>query len=346
MDLTQLLAQLQALGPLSVTGQPGAYSSEALQRLLPGARIQARQSHGHLGGDAAGFYDDPSQGYDVFQPLGDGRYLRGGINPDGTFGDLREMRDSDNIFDKIGDFALDYGPALVLAAATYGAGGLGSLTGAGEAVGAAPAASGGMPLSGLGATPSMVPLDLGVGGAELGSGTFGLDIASGSAAIPFGGLTGAPAFGTAGQIAGQMAVIPGAGVGMGGYGAGALGAAGAAASQPAVAPQAAAAVPGAKEGASLLSMDTLRTVAPLVGPAASLIQGATAQQPQMPQNAEARVPGVEAPPEARGLQAARAPILDVLGRNRRENRNRTMLTGPGGVSMESVRVGGNTLLGM
>lgn len=325
MDLTQLLAQLQALGPIGVTGQPGAYSSEALQRLMPGARIQARQSHGYLGGDAAGFYDDPSQGYDVFQTIGDGRYLRGGINPDGTFGDLREMRDSDNIFDKIGDFALDYGPALVLAAATYGAGGLGSLTGGAgaEAAGAsmAPAVEGGM---------SMIP---GAGASGIGS------------LLPASSLPMSSAATTSfmpGTFGASMAPVL---AGTGSFAAPAL----AAASQPAVAPQSAAVAPASAAAAPAAAggwLETAKTLAPFVGPAASLIQGATAQQPQMPQNAEARVPGVEAPPEARGLQAARAPILDVLGRNRRNNRNGTMLTGPGGVNMESVRVGGTTLLGL
>lgn len=96
-----------------------------------------------------------------------------------------------------------------------------------------------------------------------------------------------------------------------------------------------------------VALDAIKPYASFIGPAVSLLGAATAQAPQMPQNADARIPGVEAPPEARGLdrQAARSPILDVLRRNRRENRNRTLLTGPGGVSMESVRVGGNTLLG-
>lgn len=92
--------------------------------------------------------------------------------------------------------------------------------------------------------------------------------------------------------------------------------------------------------------DAVKPYASLIGPATSLIGAATAQTPQMPQNAGARIPGVEAPPEARGYQPASAPILDVLGRNRRSNRNPTLLTGPGGVNMDSVRVGGNTLLGM
>ena len=126
------------------------------------------------------------------------------------------------------------------------------------------------------------------------------------------------------------------------------------ATQAPVAPQSAAAAPISASQATTvaspfkMALDAVKPYASLIGPATSLLGAATAQAPQMPQNAGARIPGVEAPPEARGLdrQAARSPILDVLGRNRRENRNRTLLTGPGGVSMDSVRVAANTLLGM
>lgn len=124
------------------------------------------------------------------------------------------------------------------------------------------------------------------------------------------------------------------------------------AAQAPVAPQSAAAAPISASQASYaaspvkLALDAAKPYASLIGPATSLLGAATAQAPQMPQNAGARIPGVEAPPEARGYQPASAPILDVLGRNRRSNRNPTLLTGPGGVNMESVRVGANTLLGM
>ncbi len=94
-----------------------------------------------------------------------------------------------------------------------------------------------------------------------------------------------------------------------------------------------------------MALDAAKPYASLVGPGISLL-GAL-QAPQAPQDlGPARVPGVEAPPEARGLQAARSPIVDVLNRNRRANRNRTQLTGPGGVNLESVKVGRNTLLGL
>lgn len=358
LDINALLAQLQALGSLNVqrqvanrdsvdnggmgSGASDTFTSEALQGLLPGARLQAMQSHGYMGGDNAGFYDDPSKGYDFFYDVGGGRYLHGTTDGSGSVTGLRERRERTNLLNKIGGAALDMGPLLVLAAATAGAGGLGGLFGgAGEAAGAA----GGVPISGLGASPALVPANLGaVGGAELGSGAFGLGTASGSAAIPFGGLTGAPALGTVGQIGGQMAVIPAAGAGMGGIGAAAAGALGAA--QPAVAPQSAAAVPAADKATGLLTTDALRSAAPYVGPAASLLSGGlqAASLPQVP--GAPVIPGAEAPPEARGYQASRAPILDVLGRNRRAGRNPTLLTGPRGVNMESVRVGGNTLLGM
>lgn len=125
------------------------------------------------------------------------------------------------------------------------------------------------------------------------------------------------------------------------------------AAQAPVAPQSAAAAPISASQASYaaspvkLALDAAKPYASLVGPGMSLL-GAV-QAPRAPQDlGPARVPGVEAPPEARGLdrQAARSPIVDVLNRNRRENRNRTMLTGLGGVNMESVRVGANTLLGL
>lgn len=123
------------------------------------------------------------------------------------------------------------------------------------------------------------------------------------------------------------------------------------ATQPPVAPQSAAAAPISASQASYtaspvkMALDAAKPYASLVGPGMSLLSAV--QAPSAPQDlGPARVPGVEAPPEARGYQAASAPILDVLGRNRRENRNRTMLTGPGGVNMDSVRVGGNSLLGM
>lgn len=112
-----------------------------------------------------------------------------------------------------------------------------------------------------------------------------------------------------------------------------------------------ASVPSSVASPVKVALDAIKPYASLIGPATSLIGAATAQapqMPQMPQNAGARIPGVEAPPEARGLdrQATRSPIVDVLNRNRRANRNRTQLTGPGGVNLESVKVGRNTLLGL
>lgn len=116
------------------------------------------------------------------------------------------------------------------------------------------------------------------------------------------------------------------------------------ATQAPVAPQSAAAAPISASQASYtaspmkMALDAAKPYASLVGPGVSLL-GAL-QAPSAPQDlGPARVPGVEAPPEARGLdrQAARSPILDVLGRNRRENRNRTMLTAPAGSTWNPSR---------
>lgn len=364
-DQAQLLAALQALGPLNlqqrtrrvqqfngdnpVTEVDESYmDSDALRNLLgPQAAYQlfAKQSHGSTGGDNAAFYDDPSLGHNLWIGDDGGGWIAD-IGADGTVGGLRWKAESNNLLDKIGGAVLDYGWMVPLLAAGAGAG----LFGGGAAGGAGAAGGSGAPISGFAAPQALVPgvNTMGaVGGAELGSGMFGLDAAVGQAAIPFGGLTGAPALGTAGQIAGQMAVIPGAGVGMNALGAaaaagGAAGSQPAAAAQPAVAPQSAAVTPAAKTGESLLTMDNARMAAQLAGPAMSLLSAPRA--PQMP--GAPVVPGAAAPPEARGFQASRAPILDVLGRNRRAGRNQTLLTGPRGVNMDSVRVGGNSLLGL
>jgi len=90
--------------------------------------------------------------------------------------------------------------------------------------------------------------------------------------------------------------------------------------------------------------DVAGDLAPIAGLAGLGAGAATIQPPVQPQ--APTVPGAEAPPEARGYQAARDPIIDVLNRNRRQGGNRTMLTGYSGVPMESVRTGGNTLLGL
>lgn len=285
-----------------------------------------------------------------------GRWL-GNIDANGNLTGLRWENDSTttNLSDRIGNFANDWGPALVLAAATAGAGGLSGLFGgAGEA-----AAQGGGYFGGLSAgAGGQTGLTLGAGGvtgvtapagftlapeigASLGAAGAGAAAADGGY---FGGLD--PAAGGQGL---QMPTAPSV-EGMGG-GQGLVG------TQAPVAPQVGALAPAgaapitASQASTVASpfkmaLDAAKPYASLIGPATSLIGAATAQTPQMPQNADARIPGVEAPPEARGYQPASAPILDVLGRNRRSNRNPTLLTGPGGVNMDSVRVGGNTLLGM
>lgn len=247
-----------------------------------------------------------------------GRWI-GNIDANGNLTGLRWKNDSTtrSLVDRIGNFATDWGPALVLAAATAGAGGFSGLFGGGAS--AAPAAQGaslGQELAreiaygAIGEAPAF-------GYSELMYGAAGA--AGGAAASDIAAAAGQPELGLAPQTVGLEGAAP------------------ITVSQPTTV-----------ASPFKIAMDAVKPYASLIGPATSLLGAATAQTPQMPQNAGARIPGVEAPPEARGLdrQAARSPILDILGRNRRENRNRTLLTGPGGVSMESVRVGGNTLLGM
>ena len=250
-----------------------------------------------------------------------GRWV-GNIDANGNLSGLRWKNDSttSSLFDRIGNFALDWGPALVLAAATAGAGGFAGLGGGASAApaGAAEGALGQelareIAYGAIGEAPAF-------GYSELMYGAAGA--AGGAAASDIAAAAGQPELGLAPQTAGAES---------------AAGAAPITVSQPTTV-----------ASPFKIAMDAVKPYASLIGPATSLIGAATAQTPQMPQNAGARIPGVEAPPEARGLdrQAARSPILDVLGRNRRSNRNPTLLTGPGGVSMESVRAGGNTLLGM
>lgn len=92
--------------------------------------------------------------------------------------------------------------------------------------------------------------------------------------------------------------------------------------------------------------DTMKSLATYAGPAASLLS--SAQTVGAVNDLQAGMPALRQPevPPVPAAQAASNPITSVLGRNREANRNRTMLTGPRGVNMESVRVGGNSLLGM
>lgn len=160
MDVNQIIEMLrgQSISDISLAqgvlpqygdGRTGTvYSSSALSQLLPGARLQPRQSFGHLGGDSAGYYDDPSAGYDFFRPIDDTRYLRGAINPDGTISSVTEEHDPDNVFDKFGDFLTEYGWAVPLGLAGASAAGMlgGGTVGAGEI-----AAAAGVPELGLAA---------------------------------------------------------------------------------------------------------------------------------------------------------------------------------------------------
>lgn len=362
-QINAILAQLQGLGPLQVqrqaanrasvdaggmgSGAADTYSNEALAGLLPGVRISPMQAHGYLSGDAAGFYDAPSRGYDFTQDLGDGRFLHGTIGPDGRVVGLRERSDSGGLlgrtFDKLGSVLTSPigGPLAVLAAPfALGAafGGAGAPAAAAPIVESTPSwvAPGAMSTGTTGAATDLLAGTslAGSTAAPMMSYIPGMEpitaqslLAGGAGATVANGLTAADIAAAAGQ--------PELGL----------------ATQAPVAPQSAAAAPISASQASYtaspvkMALDAAKPYASLVGPGMSLL-GAV-QAPSAPQDlGPARVPGVEAPPEARGYQPASAPILDVLGRNRRENRNRTMLTGPGGVNMDSVRVGGNSLLGM
>lgn len=363
-QINAILAQLQGLGPLQVqrqvanrgsvdnggmgSGAADTFSNEALARLLPGVRISPMQGYGYTGGDNSGFYDDPSQGYNFFQDVGGNRFLQGTIGPDGRVTGLRERSDDGGFFNR----ALDGlgsvltspigGPLAVLAAPfAFGA----AFGGAGAPAAAAPIVE---------STPSWVA----PGAMSTGTTGAATDLLAGTS---LAGSTAAPMMSYIPgmePITAQSLLAGGAGatVANGVTAADIAAAAGqpelGLATQAPVAPQSAAAAPISASQASYtaspvkLALDAAKPYASLVGPGMSLLSAV--QAPRAPQDlGPARVPGVEAPPEARGLdrQAARSPILDVLGRNRRENRNRTMLTGPGGVNMDSVRVGGNTLLG-
>ncbi|MCL4183092.1 MAG: hypothetical protein KJ011_06560 [Burkholderiaceae bacterium] len=181
----------------------------------------------------------------------------------------------------------------------------------------------------------MVPGVMGgaAAGEAAGAGALSSEVAR---EIAYGAIGELPGFGISGAAAGAAgagaAAVAGGDVGMASW-----------FPVEAVAAPAAAAAP-----ASTLSqvLSGARSVAQVAGPLVSLA-GGLQQVASLPQAPSApRVPGVEAPPEARGYQAGRAPILDVLQRNQRANKNRTLLTGAGGVNMASVRVGRNELLGL
>lgn len=245
------------------------------------------------------------------------------------------------------DKVLSVAPALVLGAAALGAGGF--LPGMGGEAAAAGGAAGGTGLTaGAGGVTGLTPGAAGVTGLtappgfvlapEIGAGLAGAAGANAVNAVNAGGadysLTGG-----GGNFGGQGLQAPSApqAGSMGGAGTGLTPGAGGA---------------GGLGGAGIL--DTMKSLATYAGPAASLLSSAAtvgavndlqASMPALRQPEVPPVPAAQANPAARGYQAASNPILSVLGRNRESNRNRTMLTGPRGVNMESVRVGGNTLLG-
>ena len=285
------------------------------------------------------------------------------FNPDGSLAGLRDVASGNADFSALDKLLM----AGALAAIGYAAaptmfGGAGAAAPAAESAAAAGGAAGG---TGLSAGASGLGLQM-PGAAGLGA------MGGGTGLVAPGGFVLAPQLGAAaaGGAAGAAMVDPSSGGYFGGLDPAAGGQGlqmpsaasveGMGGGQGLVATQAPTVAQTGVLGAApitasqattvaspfKMALDAVKPYASLIGPATSLIGAATAQMPQMPQNAGARIPGVEAPPEARGYQPASAPILDVLGRNRRSNRNPTLLTGPGGVNMDSVRVGGNTLLGM
>lgn len=228
-----------------------------------------------------------------------------------------------------------WGPLLVGGLAALGTGGFlpgmgGEAAAGGSAATAAPAVTGGMSsIPGSGLTLSGIPVGSSTAAMSYMPGTVG-------AGLTDLGLIGAGAAGAGAALAPatQAAQAPQAGS-MGGAAAPGAGAAPAAG------------------GAGIF--DTMKSLATYAGPAASLLSSAQtvgavndlqARMPALRGPEVPPVPAARANPEARGYQAASNPITSVLGRNRDANRNRTLLTGPRGVNMESVRVGANTLLGM
>lgn len=331
----QLMQMLQGLKPTTYTYRGANPDGNSVEPEVDLTGYRADILDQLFGGADKGGYTlnliseaQPSDGYtfstgqlrDPYQSNNHVGRWYGRIDANGNLTGLRWKNDSTtrSLVDRIGNFATDWGPALVLAAATAGAGGFAGLGGGASAAPAAQGASLGQELAreiaygAIGEAPAFGYSELMYGAAGAAGGAAASDIAS---------AAGQPELGLAPQTAGAESAAGAAPI--------------------------SASTPSTVASPFKMALDAVKPYASLIGPATSLLSAGQQmpQMPQMPQNADARIPGVEAPPEARGYQPASAPILDVLGRNRRENRNRTLLTGPGGVSMESVRVGGNTLLG-
>lgn len=308
------------------------YSSEALRSVFGDtAGVTARQ----VGvGDDARY--DPSLGYTV---------KAGGAN--GIYADYDAQGNLIGTRRNEGDSALMNLMRVAMPALAMYAGGA-AAAGAGAASGGAAPAAVQAPAGGMSAMPGATnPLGLASSAPATSMNTGAASFMPGMApsqALP--GLTFAPSMNTGlvSQMPVQAPISASAPTTVLGPDAGTQ-AAVAPATAPAVAPQSGAAAAAAAK--PLLSMENLQTAAQFAGPAMSLLSGVqqVGSLPQQPADAP-RLPGLEAPPEARGYQAGVAPILDVLGRNQRDGRNRTLLTGPRGVNMDSVRARGNTLLGL
>lgn len=85
-----------------------------------------------------------------------------------------------------------------------------------------------------------------------------------------------------------------------------------------------------------ISLGTLAAVAGILGGAASVYGAVTAKGPEAPQ----------LPTPAKPPQAAQAPDVGVLKKRAQGQGDSTLLTGPGGVTSDSLLLGKSTLLGM
>ena len=249
-------------------------------------------------------------------------------NPDGTIREIRPYSHGDD------SWWTAIRPAVLMAGLAAGGGWLANAL-QGAAAGAP--GLGGMAGQGISAVPAQ-------GGLSAGLGTAGANAGLGINVAPAAGGLGS-GLGTVGAGAGGLglSITPGA--------LAAFDAATGLASLAPQLPQSAQTSVLGRTGQGGTVLDRIRQIgdaagdlAPLAGLAGLGAGAATVQPPVQPQ--APTVPGAEAPPEARGYQAARDPIIDVLQRNRRRGGNRTLISGWGGVPMEQVRTGGNTLLGL
>ncbi len=147
-----------SMGPL----MPPSYQADILDQLFGAGNYRVNQNLFNQ----PGYSFDSGQLRDPYQSNNHvGRWL-GQIDANGNLGGLRWENDSTTggFVDRIGEFANDWGPALVLAAATAGAGGFAGLGGGGVGAGAIEGAVG---IPELGLVPQTGLGAGGVGAAEI-----------------------------------------------------------------------------------------------------------------------------------------------------------------------------------